>query len=556
MEAYSVNEQSFSQDLRRYLALLWRWAWLLALATIVSGSTAFAISRRTTPVYRATTTLLINEAPSDRINEYTALLTSERLARTYSELLTKGPVLGGVIAILDLDMDEEDLHEDIDVQLVRDTQLIEVSVESTNPVLAASIANTLAAVFSQQNEDLQAARYVDSKANLEAQLAAIDANIEETAGALAALEEGTGSQGERDRLENTLARYQETYAGLLQSYEEVRVAEAQATSNVVQVEPAIPPELPVRPRTLLNTLLASVVGVMVATGVVFLIEALDDTLRDPEEAQRQLGLPILGMIARVDNSTQTPIAAAEPRSPVSEAFRSLRTNIQYASVDRPLTSLLVTSPSPTDGKTTVAANLGVVLAQSGRRVALLDADLRRPRLHNLLNLPNRGLSQLFVQKQINLDGMLRPTSVPLLAALPAGGLPPNPAELIGSEKMTEIVKALQAVTDVVVIDSPPVMVVTDAAVLASRVDGVLLVIKPGVTKIAACRRAVEQLRMSGANLLGVVFNAVDLRRSVYSHYYSGYYHEYLQDDGRVARRQGRKTGPRRVRPQEHRVEEI
>jgi succinoglycan biosynthesis transport protein ExoP len=266
---------------------------------------------------------------------------------------------------------------------------------------------------------------------------------------------------------------------------------------------------------------------------------LDDTLRGPDDVARALNLPVLGMIAQHDAEDGHPVAAFEPRSPVAEAFRSLRTNIQYASVDRPVHTLLVTSPSPAEGKSTVAANLSVVLAQSGREVALIDADLRKPRVHKVMGVSNRfGMSALFVRSQRDLDGSLQKTLTPHLSVLTSGALPPNPSELLGSEKMFDILGQVAEQADIIIIDSPPVMAVTDSTVLAPRVDGVLLVLKPGVTKLAAARTAVEQLRRVGANLLGVVLNEIDVGNSRYSYYNRGYYHAYQEYYGDSAPRKG------------------
>jgi non-specific protein-tyrosine kinase len=412
-----------------------------------------------------------------------------------------------------------------------------VSVEDTDPVRAAQIANSIGTVFAEQNQAFQASRYTDSKESLSVQLAQVDQQLKDTQAALAeirsraTIDPETGKevlslddQNERDRLEANLALYQQLYTNLLQSYETVRLAEIQNTSNVVLVEPAVPPLRPVRPNVWQDTSLAAVIGLMLAGGVVFLIEALDDTVKGPDEVARLLGLPVLGLIAQLEESEDGPITFTHPRSPIAEAFRSLRTNIQYASVDYPLRTLLVTSPSPQDGKSTIAANLAVVLAQSGRKVVLLDADLRRPSLHRRLQLSNRrGLTDLFVQSQVFLDGAVRKTKIPGLSLLSSGGLPPNPSELIGSEKMGEVLHRVKEQADVVVLDSPPVMVVTDAAVLAPRVDAVLLVIRPGVTRLAPTRHTVEQLRLGGANILGVVLNDVENKRSRYYYYYKGYY---------------------------------
>lgn len=529
-----MDTTTFSDDLRRYFFLLWRWAWLLLLATFLAASAAYIFSKRTTPVYQASTLLMVSEAPSTKALDMSSLQASERLASTYAQTMTTRSVLQGIINRLGLQVDVKDLKEAIDVQPVRDTQLLQVTVEDTSPVQAAQIANTLVEEFILQIKAEQASRYAESKQSLEQQLNQLDEQIQSTTDDLNALSPGAAQQAERDRLQANLAQYRQTYATLLQSYEQVRLAEAQSTASVIQKEPAVPPEIPVRPRVLRNTALAAVVGLMLAVGLVFLIEALDDTIKDPDEITRQLGVPILGLIAHHDQANGHLITSAQPRAPVSEAFRSVRTNLQYSSVDRPLRTLLVTSPTPGDGKTIVAANLAVVMAQSDRNVVLMDADLRRPKVHRFLDVENRaGVSGLFirprpaVEGKLHLNGSLQSTPVPNLQVMTSGSLPPNPAELLGSEKMNAILEGVLERADVVVMDSPPLLAVTDAAVLATRVDGVLLVVKPGMTKMDACRQAVEQLRRVGANLLGIVLNDVELKNSrINYYYYKGYYTSY------------------------------
>jgi non-specific protein-tyrosine kinase len=528
-----METRSFSDDLQRYLALLWHWAWLLVLAAALAGGVAFLVSKQMSPVYQASTTVLINEAPATRSNDYSSVLTSERLTQTYSQLLTKQPALQGVIERLALDITVDDLAQQINVQPVRDTQLIEVRVEDTDKTRAVLIANALVAEFDEQNQALQTSRYASIKQSLETQLAEVDLQIQQTSQAMVALGQDLSAQAERERLDAIQAQYRQTYAYLLQSYESVRLAEAQSTSNVVQVEPATALEAPVRPRVMTNTVLAVVVGLMLAVGVVFLIEALDDTIRGPEEIARQLGLPVLGVIGHMPAQGEGLMTVTQPRSPISEAFRALRTNIQFASVDTPVRKLLVTSPSPSDGKSTVVANLGAVLAQNGQRVVLIDADLRRPRLHKVMRLPNRrGVSELFVQPQLILDGAAQKTETPNLFTVTSGSLPPNPSELLGSSKMVEILKTAEQDANMIILDTPPVLAVTDAVVLAPRVDGVLLVVKPGATKMAAARQSANQLRQVGAKLLGVVLNDVEIKRSRYYYYhYQGYYYTYYDNYG-------------------------
>ncbi|MCI0520640.1 MAG: polysaccharide biosynthesis tyrosine autokinase, partial [Chloroflexi bacterium] len=507
--------------------------------TLLAAGSAFLLSSRMTPVYQSVTKVLINEAPANKSADYTSVLTSVRLAQTYSELLTTRPVWEGVVDQLDLDISADELRAGIAVQPVQDTQLIEVSLEDTDPQRAALVLNTLVQVFAQQNRALQEERFAASKANLSKQLEDMNNRILQVSAELDALADTEDNQDKRTRLEATQSQYRQIYSSLLLSFEQVRLAEAQSTSNLVQVEPAQPNNVPIRPKTMTNTALAGLIGLFLGVAVAILTDVLDDTLKGTDDVTRHLGVPVLGLIARYDRETKL-ITAAMPRSPVAEAFRSLRTNLQFASVDYPLHSLLVTSPSPSDGKSTIAANLAIVLAQGGHQVALVDADLRRPNVHKIVGLPNRrGVSSLFVQPHVDLNGSLQQTAVTGLTAMTAGDIPPNPAELLGSEKMIDILGKVRERVDVVVVDSPPVMAVTDSAVLASRVDGVLLVLKPGSTNLAAARQAVEQLRRVGANILGVVLNEVDLGRSRYKYYrYRGYYYSYhyYYEDGRPTQR--------------------
>lgn len=518
---------TFSDDLRRYLALVWHWSWLLISIAIIGGAGAFWASKKTTPIYQSVTKVLINEAPATRSTDYASILTSERLAQTYAQLLTAQPILTGVIEELGLNLSAEALKRAIDVEPVSDTQLIEIRAEDTDPQRAAAILNSLVNVFKIRNQDLQADRFSSSKNSLAQQLDDLDLRINQASESLNTLSNAPADQAERTRLETTLAQYRQIYSNLLLSFEQVRLAEAQSTSSLVQVEAAEPSTAPIRPRTLLNTILATIVGLGAGIGIVALAEALDDTLKSPHDVSRYLGLPVLGFITRHDSSVKL-ISAAQPRSPVVEAFRSLRTNLQFASVDYPVHTLLVTSPSPAEGKTTVASNLSVVLAQGGHRVALVDADLRRPNVHAITGISNRsGLSTLFVNPRQDVSETLQPTFTPNLSVLTAGEVPPNPSELLGSTKMQEILGKLKDRVDVVVIDTPPLMAVTDSAVLAPKVDGVLLVAKPGSTHMLAANQAVEQLRRVGANLLGVVLNEVDTSRSRYRYYrYEGYHYKY------------------------------
>ena len=521
-------------ELKQYWAILWRWKWLVLIGMVLAAAAAYVTSYLEIPVYRASTTLLINEAQSGKMADYASLLTSERLAQTYSQMLTKRPVLEETAERLGMDRAGVQMGF-IEVERVPDTQLITVSVDHPSPEWAAAIANTLVEVFASQNEAMQQVRYSSSKDNLRQELDSLQIQID---GLERDIDDIGEPSSESDRLElarlqTNLSQYRQSFAYLLQSYESLRLAEAQSLSNVIQLEPAIPPRAPVGPQTFMNTALAAVVGASLAIGAVFLIEYLDDTVKNPEVASRELDLPVIGLIAHMKEQTEgDPLLAKHPRSPIAEAFRSLRTSIEFASVDRPLQTLMITSPGPQEGKSTVAVNLSIAMAQAGKNVLLFDADLRRPRVHRLLGVSNRhGLSDLFVQTPLELDGFVRSWRMENLAVVTTGGLPPNPAELLGSQRMGQILDLVSEQADIVILDSPPAGVVTDAAVLAAKVDAVLLVVQPKRTPIGAAKQAMEQLQRAEANVIGIVFNNVSLRGSgyYYNGYYSGYYYHYEYD---------------------------
>ena len=228
-------------------------------------------------------------------------------------------------------------------------------------------------------------------------------------------------------------------------------------------------------------------------------------------------------------------ALSEPRSAASEAFRTLRTNIQFAGLDQPCRSIVVTSAGPEEGKSTSAANFGVVVAQAGGRVCVVDSDLRRPSLHRLFGVDNdRGLTTALVEG-LSFEDVALPTQVPNLSILPSGPLPPNPAEMVGSHRMRDALQAATKHFDLVLCDSPPVMAVSDATALAALCDGVILVIRVGKTGHDLMRRVVDQIEAVKGRILGVVLNRADLRRDGYYGAYEAYQRYAAVNDGDAKR---------------------
>jgi non-specific protein-tyrosine kinase len=538
-------------DLRRYLYLFLQWAWLFALVAIVVAGATYFINVRTTPVYQSTTKLLVSDPMVSRAGVLTgdAMVSSYDAATTYVQMITDRRVLEQIIAELKLPFSPEGLRGMIGVSLIRDTRIIMLTVEDTNPERAASIANTMGVIFPRRIQELQGARYSVSKENLQKQLDAMETQIDQTTQE----KMGTTDTAERDRLETKLTQYRTIYSNLVTSYEQVRLAEAQTNTTVVQTDPAVVPTVPIRPRTLQNTFLAGLVGALLAAGVVVAVDAFDDRLKDPADLARRTGLTVIGVIPFTDIEATGPVTNLEPRSPVSEAYRALRTNIQFSNVAHKLNRIVVTSPTPGDGKTTIAANLAIILAQGGQKVTLIDADLRRPKVHKMFKQPNRvGLTGLFL-KQVELRDVTKSVGMENLSIITSGQIPPNPAELLGSVRMSEMLNEIQTQSDKIVVDTPPILSVTDASVLNPYVDGVILVVQVGQTHIGAAIQAVNNMRQVGVNLIGLVINGVKFDNSRYSYYYrSRYYSSYYYysqsygADGKSGKRSKKINGKKQV----------
>ncbi len=535
-------------DLRHYWHLLRKWVWLVIVGVLLFGGSAFVVSRNMTPVYAASTTLLVTPGSAQALDNYSSLIASERLAQTYAQLLQSAPILEETYrrlesqSVTDLEAGGSVSGFSVSAQPVRDTQLLGVTVTGTDPDLIMIAANTLVEVFIEWQAEVQRARYAESKENLAAEMERAQSSIQQTEERIQTLQAGGEKVDENElgRLQDQLARYRNSYSALLSSYSNIGLAEANSGATVTVVSAAAKPPAPIRPQVMRTTLFAAAVGALLAAGVAFLIEYLDDTVKNPEDVQ-SVGLTVLAMVQRVSQDSKNGLpqlyAVSQPKSLAAEAYRTLRTNLQFSSLDTPLRSLVVTSAVATEGKTTTAANLAVVMAQAGKRVVLVDGDLRRPSVHRLFDLTNEtGLTTALVEDLSALSGSLRESGVENLRVLTAGPVPPNPQELLGSQRMEDLLHKLEEEVDAIVLDTPPTLIVADANVLAARTDGVLVVVNTGRTRRAAVQQAVDGLRQVGAHLLGGVLNMVDTRGRRSSYYYSYYYSHYYADEERERRR--------------------
>ena len=313
------------------------------------------------------------------------------------------------------------------------------------------------------------------------------------------------------------------YNSLMQRSKETGVSGELRTSNIRIVDPAEQPRRPVSPNSRLNLLYAVFGGALLAITLAFMFEYMDNRIKSPDEIKSHLGLPHLGLLPLMPAKTEGGYTRVDQAVPANfaEAFRVLRTNVLFSCAADGGQTILVTSTGPGEGKSLVASNLAISLAQAGRRVLLVDADLRKPKVHTVFGMDQEpGLSNVLVGNS-KASGAVKKSSLQGLWLLPAGHIPPNPAELLGSQRFKDFLVSLGNHFDWVVLDSPPVMAVADASVMASLANGVLFVVGAEMTSRYAARRAVEQIETAQGHFFGAVLNRVDLEHNAY--YYSQYY---------------------------------
>ena len=332
------------------------------------------------------------------------------------------------------------------------------------------------------------------------------------------------------------------YDGLLQRYKEVSVTGGVTANNISIVDRASPPEKPSKPNLLVNLALAMLLGLGIGVVAALIIEALDETLATPEDAETKLGVSVLGVIPLLEKGQTTTEALADIRSGFSEAYYSLRTALQFSTPDGAPSSLLVTSARPAEGKSTTAYSIALNFARVGKRVLLIDGDLRNPSMHRVVGVENeRGMSNLLSGSLDLLSGVQR-TSMDTLFFIPCGPLPPNPAELWGSDRLRQILVDARNNFDHVVIDGPPVLGFSDAPLLAATVNGVVFVIESRGTRRGQARGALRRLKVGHAHILGLVLSKFSTKSTSYGGYDYAYDYKYGGEPQHAGGAVGNKAG--------------
>ena len=470
--------------------------------------TAKAPERITSLPYTASVILVVEQNLLTGGSDLTSILASERLTLTYAQMLKSRNVLEEAISLLEIPDSPENLLNKIEVNPIKDTQLIELQVIDYNPTRGDQLANTISEVFVRQVQEGLAGPYTDRLTYIQNRMDEITAQLEGFEVDYANLSLAiVQAETEIKHLENLLTSDSNNLLLMEQELGRLQQISTDAAEAVYFVEPASIPERPTQNR-MLYLGIATLTGAVLGLGLAFLLEYLDDTIKTPEDVTKTLGLACLGKIGTSFQEDGKLVTISQPLSPIAESFRVLAMNIRFASLDKPFRSLVVTSPSSEEGKSFVIANLAVVMARSETNVVTVDADLRLPQQHSLFGLEQQGEGLTGALLAGNIDSHLQKVEVDGLRILPSGKLPSDPVEVIGSAKMRDLIHKLKKTANLVLIDCPPVLPVADASLLATLTDGVLLVIRANQTRKSLALETLQGLNQAGAKVIGVVLNAM------------------------------------------------
>jgi succinoglycan biosynthesis transport protein ExoP len=505
-------------NLLTVLRPLQKWWWLIIVSMVLAAFSSYIASRNLPPVYLARATLMIGRALTDPNPSTNELSLSQQLAQTYADIAMRDPVQDAVKSKLGLTvLPKNDVHP------LFTGPFIEITVTDNNPKLAQAVAAEIAdQLISQSPASLENTDQSRQQFVLQ-QISDLQNKIKETQDQITSDQEALSNltsavdieqtKNEILTLENKLNTLQGIYANLLASTQQG------ATNTLSILEPAALPTKPIGPNKMLIVAVAILGAMILSGGAVYAIELLDDTIRDIGEIHELTELPILGRISVADQEKMQGVYVVNsPRSSITESFRALRTNLEFMEIDHEIKSIFIASTQKNEGKTWVASNLAATLAQGGKKIAIVDADLRKPSLHQIFDIPNtRGLRDVFLGK-MDIQDCSESWGEERISVIPSGPPPPNPSDILGSKRMDKILEILEQAVDIVIFDGPPLFV-SDALLLASKVDGVIIIVNPGRTHRKEFLDALDQCKFAGARVLGIVVNKISLSRSKYNYYY-------------------------------------
>lgn len=504
-------------DLKSYLAILRGNRWVIIITTVVTLAVAIIVSFLMTPTYVTTTTLRIATSSSGVLG-YSDYMYADRLMNTYIKLATSRPVLGELASELNLQ-----ILPKIDVETIPNTELIKITVETSDPVIAMRSANTLAGILIVQGQQLysgggKSVRDILSEQIAQAELELTDARHEYDA----FISESPKETSQIALLNEKIKLKENTYTSLLDQYDEARLKEIIRENIISVVEPATEPESPAKPNKLMNIVLGLMAGLIGGVGLAFLFENLGSRLYTSKQIESVAELVTIGKIPALPQKRLFRLWKANDESKntsYKEAFRRLHIQIVNQSTKNekgaPLKTLLITSSEPGEGKSTISFNLAKAIAQSGKKVIIVDCDLHIPKQHIINGFPNDvGLSTILT-KETNFNETVQKTQYPGMHVLTSGPLPQNPEKLLGSTQMKTLIKLLSEQYYMVILDTPALLSIADTISLMHYVDGILFVARRNVIREEALREACRQLVNIDGPMLGLVVNEAERIGSYY-----------------------------------------
>lgn len=516
----SVGERA-GMTLRDWWRVIVRRSWIVAVAIIATAAPALVLSLQQSSVYEADADMLIRTLPGESVfGSGQQPIDPDRLVQNEISVLEGGVVHTRVQENLGLDDDPPGVAG----SAFDDADVITASVRSSDPQTAATLANAYVDAYIDVKREQAVDGMVAASAELQTTITELQGQIDELDETIDASTTDDDAAAEADR--RTLVDQQALFR---QRIDQLQVDAALSAGNAELVRPAFAPDDPIEPTPVRTTLLAALAGLLIGLVAAFLLEHLDDSIRSAADlAHFGPATPVLATVANVTTRDNRPIAISAPDTSAVEAYRNLRTNVQFLGIDRRMRSIQVTSTRPGEGKSTTAANLAVVLSQAGSNVVLVDADLRKPDLHRLFAVDgSNGLTNNLAGDPMELT-IQRITDQ--LWVIVGGPVPPNPSELLSGNRMDAFAEELSRRFDYVIVDSAPLLAVSDAAALSRHFDGVLLVAQAKRVSLQHLRESIGMLERVGAPLLGIVLNRAKVDKTVSEEY------EYAQTDPKKRRR--------------------
>lgn len=491
-------------DANPYLKPLVKWWRLIAVTVALAVISSFISTLFQPDEYISRTTLMTGSAFSNPNPDTGEIFIPQQIASYYVEMAKREPVQDATKQALGIDW-----LPSYTARVVPETQLIEILVTDTNPERAQIIANELAHQLILQSpvkESGQSQEFIKQQlANIEVQIQDTEKQIEDLQKTLNII----NSVSQIARIEQDIKNLTERLVGLRNNYASLLAQTQQGALNTLTViEPANLPTKSSSTNKLLIVSLAGMVGLILAVGAAYGLEYLDRTIKTTSDVERIFNLPVIGYLANIaENGNNATYVTSHPNSLIAENFRLLHSNLEFFQVYNSARTILVTSPTQGNGKTTVAINLALTIAASDQKVAVVDADLRRPAVHTALKISQSpGLADI-IHSKVSVKEVVRPVKGKKIDVVAAGAVPPSVTEVVGSKRIAAILNDIREDYDTIIVDAPP-LVISDSYNLASKVDGVILVLQPGTTNDDQAKVIKEQLSRAGARIIGIVFNKV------------------------------------------------